>query len=157
MPSGKRQPDDRTTRRIAQLVEEGQHPVTAARACGVSAKTFHDWIQLGETATEDEDPYAVFFRAVDEADARGEMALVARFSEATKGDWKAVESFAQRRYSRNWGNKQTTTVESQIQVSGRIDVAQALSTPGVIEALTQIHQQQAALGDGVVESDSTDA
>ena len=116
--------------------------MTAAVACGISRDCVYEWLRL---AREDpESKYADAIQQWEQAEARSEMALVGQLADAAKSDWKATESFLQRRFPENWGNKQTTRVEQTTKVTATVSIVEQLQNHGVIDAVTQILEGELA-------------
>ena len=146
--------DKRLIRRICRKIEDGIHPPTAARACGVSAETFYRWLRMGE-----DDPnskYAEVVSQFSQADARAEITIASRLIEASKDDWKAAESVLKRRFP-NWADRQTTRIEQTTQITGTVNIAQQLAEAGVIDAITDIFESElelpAALMGDIIDAD----
>ena len=139
--------DKKLISRITASIKAGNHPHTAARAAGLSYRQFVTWLEKGEQ--DPDSKYGVFFAAIDQADAVSEEALASRFVEATESDWKATEAYLTRRFPKNWGNKQHTTVHQQTEVSGTVDVRQLLSSDGFAAAIDAYYANQVGLPPGL--------
>ena len=103
---------------LLKLISAGNYQRTACRAAGVSEWTFHDWKKKGEQAREDEqngialsetqEELLWFVDELDEARAKAEAALVARwYNEAADGDWRAAERFLAKAFPERWSDPAT--------------------------------------------------
>ena len=98
---------------LLKLISAGNYQRTACRAAGVSEWTFNDWRKKGEQAREDkengialsetQEELLWFVDELDEARAKAEAALVARwYNEAADGDWRAAERFLAKAFPERW-------------------------------------------------------
>ena len=103
---------------LLKLISAGNYQRTACRAAGVSEWAFYDWKKRGEAAiedrdqgialTEDQEECVWFVEALDEARAKSEAALVARwYTEAADGDWRAAERFLAKAFPERWSDPAT--------------------------------------------------
>ena len=103
---------------LLKLISAGNYQRTACRAAGVSEWTFNDWRKKGEQAREDKDNGIAlsetqeellwFVDELDEARAKAEAALVARwYNEAADGDWRAAERFLAKAFPERWADPAT--------------------------------------------------
>ena len=131
--------DRRLIRRICRKIEDGIHPPTAARACGVSAETFYRWLRLAEEQPDSK--YAEVVNQFSQADARAEITLASYLIEAAKDDRKAAQVVLERRFP-NWSPKQTTRIETRGQIEHTVNIAQQLAEAGVIDAITGLLEEE---------------
>ena len=90
--------------RICDAVRAGVRPETAAVYCGVSARSYYRWMQLGRAA--DADPlYVGFVEAVEVALAEWEARDVLLIGEAAKEDWRAAAWRLERRLPKVYGQE----------------------------------------------------
>ena len=103
---------------LLKLISAGNYQRTACRAAGVSEWTFNDWRKKGEQAREDkengialsetQEELLWFVDELDEARAKAEAALVARwYNEAADGDWRAAERFLAKAFPERWADPAT--------------------------------------------------
>jgi len=103
---------------LLKLISAGNYQRTACRAAGVSEWTFNDWRQKGEQAREDkenglaltevQEELLWFVDELEEARAKAEAALVARwYNEAADGDWRAAERFLAKAFPERWSDPAT--------------------------------------------------
>ncbi len=103
---------------LLKLISAGNYQRTACRAAGVSEWTFHDWKKKGDQAREDKENGVAltevqeellwFVDELDEARAKAEAALVARwYTEAADGDWRAAERFLAKAFPERWADPAT--------------------------------------------------
>ena len=111
-------PKEKKREMLLKLISAGNYQRTACRAAGVSEWTFHDWKKKGEQAREDEqngialsetqEELLWFVDELDEARAKAEAALVARwYNEAADGDWRAAERFLAKAFPERWSDPAT--------------------------------------------------
>ena len=127
--------DERLIHRICRKIESGIHPVTAARACGVTQSTFYNWLSLAEEKPDSK--YGRAAAAFSQADARAEITIASHLIEAAKDDWKAAEAVLKRRFA-HWGDRQTTRVETPAVDNAPVDIARQLAEAGVIDGIARI-------------------
>ena len=87
---------------MAHLVKQGSFPVVAARALGVSAALFEEWVQKGF-----EDPSSVFgqmIAALDIADAQDEITDIQMVTAGVRS-WAALAWKRERKSAKRWGLK----------------------------------------------------
>ena len=98
------QPYKRTplaAKRILLALKKGATRTAAAAKGGVSLDTFKRWCE------ED----AEFAESVVAAEGEAEASMSeVLFTAAKKGEWRASESWLKRRRSREWGDRQETTI-----------------------------------------------
>ena len=103
---------------LLKLISAGNYQRTACRAAGVSEWTFHDWKKKGDQAREDKENGVAltetqeellwFVDELDEARAKAEATLVARwYTEAADGDWRAAERFLAKAFPARWSDPAT--------------------------------------------------
>ena len=103
---------------LLKLISAGNYQRTACRAAGISEAQFYTWKRKGEEArddlenglelTETEEELVWFVNELDEARAKSEAALVARwYTEAADGDWRAAERFLAKAFPERWSDPAT--------------------------------------------------
>jgi hypothetical protein len=95
------------TQRIAEVVRAGCYLDTAARFCGVSKGSFHDWLKKGHE--QQRGKYRDFLNALEEAQAAADVRDHARVTKAAEKDWKAAVAHLK---LRNPGRYAVTRVEA---------------------------------------------
>lgn len=101
------------TRQIASLIRGGNFIETAAVIAGVSKDTLYDWLKKGREPKASR-IYRDFVRAIERAEAEGELLLVTAVKDAGKKDLRALLWRLERRY-RRWaasGGEGRVTVET---------------------------------------------
>jgi len=107
--------------RIICLSLERSDPYNVAAAkAGIGVQTMSDWRAKGEEESakiaedenyqpsEDGQRYLDFYLAFSAADAAGESSFIEKYAaKARKGNARAIEFMLERRYSKNWGQKQS--------------------------------------------------
>ena len=103
---------------LLKLISAGNYQRTACRAAGVSEAAFYEWKRKGEAARDDlkdgvaltqtQEELVWFVDELDEARAKAEAALVARwYTEAADGDWRAAERFLAKAFPERWSDPAT--------------------------------------------------
>lgn len=95
---------------ICDALEKGNYRATAAAVAGIHRNTLIDWERRGENG---EDLYVDFLTAMQMAEAKAEMALVAEIRHAEPGVpnvrgadlWQAKAWMLERRYGGKWSGK----------------------------------------------------
>lgn len=88
--------------RICEMIRLGNFAAVSARVAGISEQTLYNWIKWGRE--QGSGPYYDFWKAVEQADADAEAALVAEIKRHAPNDWRASAEVLRRRYRRNWGD-----------------------------------------------------
>ena len=70
-------------------------------ACGITDRTFHNWMERGER--EEEGPFFQFFQAATRARAKGKVKLVRLITNAAHKDWRAAAFLLERGFSEEFG------------------------------------------------------
>lgn len=128
-------------RRIESAIRTGAYPETAARAAGVSERSFYRWMERGEaeqvrrdsydaehpTLTEEEkekraieQPFVHFWQSIQKALAEAEILVVGKVYQGGK-DWQSKAWIAERRWRERWGR--TTRTELTGADGGPVQVA----------------------------------
>jgi hypothetical protein len=85
---------------ICRLIRAGNFPAIAARSAGIAESTFYRWMERGRS--EAKGPYLKFYEAIKEAEAGGEVHLVAVLRKHATDDWRAALALLERRHSDRW-------------------------------------------------------
>lgn len=95
--------------RVILALKGGNYFNTACRYAGISPATGYDWMARGES----ESPrrcksamYVAFAEAVRAAEAETEVRMVAQWQQKMPDDWRAIQTFLERRYPADWGRKE---------------------------------------------------
>lgn len=105
---------------IVAAIETGNYRDTACRAAGVSDRSLRNWCERGETG---EEPYASFFDALQAAEAKAEMALLAQIKDAQAGTpgvsgadlWQSRAWVMERRWPKRWAARVRTVVAEEVE------------------------------------------
>tara|TARA_R100000781_G_scaffold99265_4_gene62879 strand:+ start:373 stop:1002 length:630 start_codon:yes stop_codon:yes gene_type:complete len=103
---------------VLKLIAAGNYQRTACRAAGISEWTFNEWRKKGEQAREDQENGVTltetqeellwFVNELEDARAKAEATLVARwYTEAADGDWRAAERFLAKAFPERWSDPAT--------------------------------------------------
>ncbi len=107
-------------KQICDLIREGNYLETACASAGVDWWTVREWLKRGARAmrarepSADDAPYVEFRKACLAAEASVEGRHVKRFAAAGKKDWRADESFLERRFQKKWGKQFNVTVQAEL-------------------------------------------
>jgi hypothetical protein len=105
--------------RICEAIRAGIRPEIAAIYCGIGARTFYRWMQLGRAA--DAAPlYGEFVEAVEVALAEWEARDVLLIGEAAKTDWHAAAWRLERRLPKVYGRRERHEIANADEGSFRI-------------------------------------
>ena len=95
--------------KIVAMIREGNYRETASAACGITSRTFRNWMARGH---EGEEPFAALAIEVDKAEAESEALDVAQLAKAAKDDWKAAAWKLERRWQHRWGRTPDIIVQN---------------------------------------------
>ena len=94
--------------KIVNAIAAGNFFVTAAAYAGIDYETFRAWILRGEKTTSGK--YYEFQKAVKDAEARCETAIVAQWRKHVPDNWIAGAAFLERRYPDRWKRRDSREV-----------------------------------------------
>jgi hypothetical protein len=136
---------------VAAGVEEGHDPMVVAVACGVTDRSFRNWIKAGKEDQTQETIEYRFFRAVTRARAKAEMDLGRRTMAgdekgASFGPAKAALEVLSRRIPGRWAQRVNIKVERELEEL--LEVVEGICSPQdferVLEALAARDSSQEA-------------
>ena len=107
---------------ICNAVRAGVRPEVAAVYCGVGARSYYRWMQLGRAA-DAERVYVEFVAAVELALAEWEARDVLLIGEAAKEDWHAAAWRLERRLPKVYGKRERHEIANADEGSFRITAA----------------------------------
>jgi len=105
--------------RICDAVRAGVRPEVAAVYCGIGARTYYRWMQLGR-GTDAAASYLEFVEAVELALAEWEARDVLIIGEAAKEDWHAAAWRLERRLPKVYGKRERHEIANADEGSFRI-------------------------------------
>lgn len=140
-----RDPDVRE--RIETALRAGAYREQAALHGGISVSTFYRWMKEGEAAHDAgipiaESPHRQLWEAVQNAEASGELHLLAIIKEQAPKSWQAAAWILERKYPNKWGRF------DRVEHSGKVivpDVAVPASDVARVE-IAKILAEAGALG-----------
>jgi len=110
---------------IIRLIEAGNFPGVAAKACGISYHTLRNWLKWGREGKNR--LYYDFWCEVVEAEAVAEANLVKTVKRHATHDWRAAVELLGRRYPDNWGKRDVSAhvhkIEGEITIKEREEFA----------------------------------
>lgn len=111
--------------RLVEAIEAGSYYETACTYAGIDYSTFRLWMVKGEAQKKGK--YYEFFEAITRAEADAEAHAVEIWRAAMPNDWRAAQTFLERRYPQRWGRQTRLdiTQEGRVQVSHTVDTDSA--------------------------------
>ena len=98
--------------KLVRMIQSGSYAEVAARACGINADTFYQWLLRGGRG---EQPFAQLAEAVDKAAAESEVRDAAIIGKHADHDWRAAAWRLERKNHKRWGRK------DQLELAGNED------------------------------------
>ena len=99
---------------IIRLIRDGNYPLTAAIASGISFDQFKTYLEKGRIGKDK--LYYEFWKDVCEAEAHAEIERLASLSQHADSDWKVQLEIMSRRWPERWGNK-----TQKVEISGSVE------------------------------------
>lgn len=123
-------PSDLTPQIQAAIVDsicKSVPPESAARAAGVSPRTYYRWTAQGRADDEaDRDtPFRQFWQAVEEALAVAEAALLETVRVASADEWRAATWLLERRFSRRYGEHHKAAAQQEEYLRAKLESVRA--------------------------------
>ncbi len=109
---------------ITEVVARGNFLSVACRSLSVSVGTARKWMTRGRQERDagiaaTDSLYVLLVDAVDEAEARAEVAAVAVWAAAGRDDWRAAASYLARRFPERWGPHRKVRPAAEGSAEGR--------------------------------------
>lgn len=101
--------------RLVAALRAGNYVNVSCAACGISRRTFADWMQRGEKAKQGDELYVRLRARVEEARAQGEVRNVAQIMTAAQTSWQAAAWLLERQYPDRWGRPSVRLREEDIE------------------------------------------
>ena len=108
--------------RIVSALEAGNYREAAAAYAGIDYGTFGQWMRRGkglEPGRRQTPELVAFVAAVEAAEARAEVAIVAQWRAKIPENWPAARDFLARRYPDRWSNRERIEQTQQIEITER--------------------------------------
>ncbi|NLA45469.1 MAG: hypothetical protein GX869_07490 [Candidatus Cloacimonetes bacterium] len=90
-------------KKVCGYIKTGNYIETSCRACGITAKTYYEWIKKAEIKPNS--IYGMFSKAIEEAEAEAEIALELEIRKKVPEDWRAGDTILKKRFRKRWGDK----------------------------------------------------
>lgn len=119
-------------RRIAEVVRGGNYLDTAARFCGVSRVSFHEWMKKGHA--QQRGLYRDFLNALEEAQAAADVRDHLTIAAASKKDWNAAVAHLKLRNPGRYGVKRSEVSGPD----GKPITVQSSAEAGLLEMFTKL-------------------
>ncbi|GMV18337.1 MAG: hypothetical protein AMXMBFR56_65610 [Polyangiaceae bacterium] len=101
-------------KRLVLSLKIGNYRETAAAEAGVSPRTFREWMRRGARAKKG--VYYDLHQAVLIAEAEAEGSAVQTIRKASReGDWRAAESYLERKFPKRWSRHINLTLGEELQ------------------------------------------
>ena len=105
---------------IVAAIEAGNYRETAAKSAGIHRNTLSNWEKWGEAGQE---PYADFLCALEKAEAKAEMDMLAHIRSAQPAVtgvsgadvWQAKAWIMERRWPKRWAARVRTVVAEEVE------------------------------------------
>jgi hypothetical protein len=118
--------------KVCDLIEEGNFIDTAAVCAGISYGTYYNWHKWGDRKSDDfrGGAYEKFFKAVKDAERRGEYHILQCLFDAEGKNWIRYAWVLERRFPGKWGRRYQQLPASQAEdgVKGIEQTQEALRT-----------------------------
>ena len=104
------------TKKVCDVIREGNFIDTAAGVSGVSDTTLDNWMKWGNPKSQDYrkgSDYEAFFAVVKNAEREGEKKKLAELFEAKGMAWTKYAWFLERRFPAKWGRRFQQLPQSQ--------------------------------------------
>lgn len=95
-------------RKIVCMVRDGVSPEVAARAAGVTGRTYYLWMARGRE--EEDGLYFQFLQDVEKAVAECEARAIHVITKAFPTNWQAAMTLMERRFPDRWGRRERIDV-----------------------------------------------
>jgi len=92
--------NDDVQKKIVNAVAAGNYYEAACALAGIEYRTFRYWMEKGEAAKSGK--YFQFFHAIEQAQARAEVTVVANWKAQIPYSWQAARDFLARRFPDRW-------------------------------------------------------
>ena len=128
--------------KIIALIRDGNYPIVAARASGINADTFYEWLKRGKRDIEDKklSAHAEFSELVLVAEAEAEAEAVSKIKTVALTDEKSAQWFLERKHPERWGRNDK--VRSEITGAGGKEIVVVDARSSVLEFLASRNKQQ---------------
>lgn len=117
--------------RICMWIAGGMPIATSCMQEGIGRATFYDWKARAKVG---EEPFATFFRAVDQALARSEVAVMQSVVAAARENWKAGAWWLERRFPKRYGQRQHVKLEKAPGEMTDAELDAAIAAHGYVRA-----------------------
>lgn len=99
-------------KRIVKLIRKGYPYTTVCRYCGITPKTFRDWLEKGKAGVSKD--YIRFYKKIARAEARAEMRTLERLKLHDRSDWRVSAWQLERRWPEHWSKKDRIIAETHV-------------------------------------------
>lgn len=111
-------------KRIVRLIRKGYPYTTVCRSCGVTPKTFKDWLEKGKTGYSKD--YVRIYRKIARAEAYAEMRTLKVLRKHEKADWRVSAWQLERRWPEHWSKKDRMVAEMHVNAVVNVDSKESL-------------------------------
>ena len=132
--------------RIVVALRAGNYQETAALYAGISAKTFYEWLNRGESDDPKEAAFRNFREAVEKAKADAEVRDVALIDKAAHdGSWQAAAWKLERKFPQKWGRVNRTEISGPEGAPVKVEVDARETLAAKVAEMVQRAEQNGAL------------
>lgn len=111
-------------KRIVRLIRKGYPYTTVCRYCGITPKTFRDWLDRGRDGFSIE--YVEFYEAVAKAEGYAEMRTLNKLKQHENADWRVSAWQLERRWPEHWSKKDRMVAEMHVNATVNVDSKESL-------------------------------
>lgn len=111
-------------KRIAKLIRKGYPYTTVCRYCGITPKTFKDWLEKGRAGYNAD--YIDFYESIAKAEAFAEMRIVKKLQTHENSDWRVSAWQLERRWPEHWSKKDRVVAETHVNATINVDSKESL-------------------------------
>lgn len=118
-------------KRIVRLIRKGYPYTTVCRYCGITPKTFRDWLERGRDGFSMD--YVKFHEDVAKAEAFAEMRTLNKLKSHENADWRVSAWQLERRWPEHWSKKDRLTAEMHVNATINVDSKESLGSKVLID------------------------
>lgn len=109
---------------MADGIRNGNYATTVMKGLGLSPGNHWKWYEKGkngELDSQGSDIYIKYFDAINEAEAEAEQRMIGQWTEFFPNDWRAIQTFMERRWGDRWGRNDKVRQELTGKDGGAIE------------------------------------
>jgi len=109
---------------VCEGIKKGNYISTVMKGVGVDPGNHYKWYKKGERGELDSrgsDIYIRYYQAVNQAEAEAEQRMIEQWKEFFPNDWRAIQTFMERRWGDRWGRNDKVRQEITGKDGGAIE------------------------------------